>query len=108
MTEDPWNKAVRRLINNPTSKAVFAPSPAPAVGELAHMKQVCLELGAHKEDIRGQLATAIARISQLEAGLERQADNMAFVLNHGDISNFYYQKFGNELAQDRALLKGQS
>jgi hypothetical protein len=47
---------------------------------------------------------AQARIAQLKLALTRQGDNMAFVLNHMDVKN-WYDKFTTELAEDRTALK---
>jgi hypothetical protein len=47
---------------------------------------------------------AQARIAELEAALTRQGDNMAFILNHMEVKN-WYNKFTTELAEDRAALK---
>lgn len=52
--------------------------------------------GAHRR------ATAAA----LRAALERQGDNMAFVLNHMSVPKAYYEKFLRELEEDRAALTG--
>jgi hypothetical protein len=56
-------------------------------------------------------AEAAARIEALEAevarlrdGLERQGDNMAFVLNHASLPEQWDAKFTLELAEDRAAL----
>jgi hypothetical protein len=84
MTDDPWNKAVRRLTNNPESKAVFAPSPALAVGEPSWT------------EMYEWAKLAAARISQLEAGLESIAKNTCC------------DKCQEAALVARALLKGQS
>lgn len=44
------------------------------------------------------------RVAELEAALSRQADNMAFVLNHASLPDQWYEKFLNELALDRTAL----
>jgi hypothetical protein len=58
----------------------------------------------YKAGGRLDLRASQARIAQLEAALNRQGDNMAFVLNHMDVKN-WYDKFTTELAEDRAVLK---
>lgn len=50
-------------------------------------------------------ASAQARIAELEKALERQAHNMAFLLNHAPIVQHWYEKFSTELADDRAALQ---
>ena len=45
-----------------------------------------------------------AIVPELVAALERQADNMAFVLNNATISAGRYEKLHRELAEDRAIL----
>jgi hypothetical protein len=44
------------------------------------------------------------RIAELERALERQGDNMAFVINHVTIPDQWYEKFRRELDEDRAAL----
>jgi hypothetical protein len=44
------------------------------------------------------------RVAKLEAALSRQADNMAFVLNHAGLPDQWYEKFLSELALDRTTL----
>lgn len=41
---------------------------------------------------------------RLEAALQRQSDNMAFVLNHMNVPDGLYGKFTRELAEDRAAI----
>lgn len=40
----------------------------------------------------------------LREALSRQADNMAFVLNHATLTDFWYNKLSRELHKDRAAL----
>lgn len=49
------------------------------------------------------LSSANARAKAAEEGLRRQADNMAFVLNHVEL-HAWHEKFERELAEDRATL----
>ena len=51
------------------------------------------------------LDAADARVAELEAALQRQCDNMAFILNRVDLHN-WHDKFERELAEDRAALEG--
>lgn len=44
------------------------------------------------------------RIAGLEKALERQGDNMAFVINHVTIPNQWMEKFMRELDEDRTAL----
>lgn len=48
---------------------------------------------------------AEARADRLAKALGRQADNMAFLLNHAPIVQHWYEKFSTELADDRAALQ---
>ncbi len=50
------------------------------------------------------LNQAAITIRRLETALTRQTENMAFVLNHGDVRS-WYAKFSAELTEDRAALK---
>jgi hypothetical protein len=43
-------------------------------------------------------------IERLRKALERQGDNMAFVLNHHTMHDSWYEKFRHELDEDRAAL----
>ena len=45
-----------------------------------------------------------ARADRLAKALERQASNMAFVLNHANIGT-WFDKFTTELSEDRAALQ---
>jgi hypothetical protein len=56
-------------------------------------------VSAHAQMLEGK-----ERIAELEVALTRQGDNMAFVLNHMDVKN-WYDKFTTELAEDREALK---
>lgn len=49
-----------------------------------------------------------AEVEALRAALNRQCDNMAFVLNKATLPDQWYSKFSNELEQDRALLNKES
>jgi hypothetical protein len=42
--------------------------------------------------------------TKLAAALARQADNMAFVLNRVPMPDDWYEKFQNELVEDRQVL----
>lgn len=46
----------------------------------------------------------LRRLRAAEGALRRQADNMAFVLNHASLPEGWYDKFTRELAEDRAAL----
>jgi len=46
-----------------------------------------------------------AQVAQLREALTRQADNMAFVLNHFDVFGQWYIKFRTELEEDRTALE---
>ena len=45
------------------------------------------------------------RIEQLDAALRRQGDNMAFILNHATLTDFWYAKLTRELEMDRSALE---
>lgn len=51
------------------------------------------------------LTQAADEIARLRGALERQCDNMAFVLNKATLPDQWYSKFCNELEQDRAALQ---
>ena len=44
------------------------------------------------------------RVAELEAALNRQGDNMAFIVNYVSIPDSWYEKFRRELEEDRAAL----
>ena len=44
------------------------------------------------------------KIAALVEVAKRQADNMAFLLNHASMSNGLYNKFTRELEEDRAAI----
>ncbi|WP_295195092.1 hypothetical protein [uncultured Brevundimonas sp.] len=46
-----------------------------------------------------------ARADRPAKALERQADNMAFLLNHAPIVQHWYEKFSTELADNRSALQ---
>lgn len=46
-----------------------------------------------------------AENERLRAALERQSDNMAFVLNHMEVQKQWYEKFTNELSENREALE---
>lgn len=50
-------------------------------------------------------ASSQAEIERLKTALERQCDNMAFVVNHVTLHG-WYDKFKDELEEDRAALSG--
>ena len=55
-------------------------------------------------DVPSSLVTAFAeREARLVGALDRQCDNMAFVINHVNLHGFY-DKFQAELEADRATL----
>jgi hypothetical protein len=43
---------------------------------------------------------------RLENALERQTENMAFVLNRMGVPEQWHEKFETELAEDRGVLSG--
>lgn len=47
-----------------------------------------------------------AEVERLREALQRQSDNMAFVLNHFNVPAQWYDKLTSELADDRATLQG--
>jgi len=49
-------------------------------------------------------ARLIAAAPETKGALSRQADNMAFILNHMTIPDQWYEKFSRELEEDRAVL----
>lgn len=54
-----------------------------------------------------QLATLRKQLENAREAFGRQADNMAFVINHMDLPPQWYEKFTKELEEDREALKGQ-
>ena len=72
--------------------------------------------GGHPTNQEEQIEEATQRVeSQLESmgntirelleALERQCDNMAFVLSHAPMPDQWYDKFSEELVQDRGAIK---
>lgn len=57
-------------------------------------------------DLIAALKASEARVKELEEAVSRQCDNMAFVLNRVNIPPQWFRKFDDELAEDRAALKG--
>lgn len=53
---------------------------------------------------QSQLVISNDRLRAAEGALRRQADNMAFVLNHAPLPEGWYDKFTRELAEDRSAL----
>lgn len=51
------------------------------------------------------LESQARRIQQLEGGLARQTENMAFLLNYESVPDQWYRKFNEELHVDRGVLK---
>ena len=43
-------------------------------------------------------------IERLREALDRQCDNMAFVVNHVTLPDAYYEKFRREIEEDRGFL----
>jgi len=72
--------------------------------EIAHLQSQVDRLLPLVETFGSQAARQAASIAALEAALVRQADNMAFVLNHVTIPDQWQDKFMKELATDRAAL----
>jgi hypothetical protein len=72
--------------------------------DLDHPAKIWKEFEISKCDFNREEIGKNWRIAELEAALTRQGDNMAFVLNHMDVKN-WYDKFTTELAEDRAALK---
>ena len=68
--------------------------------ELGTAFAVLMELAAHK------MTEVVAENARLREALARQSDNMAFVLNNASLPDQWYAKFTDELAIDRAALKG--
>ena len=56
------------------------------------------------EYVRADLVTPPEVVEQMREALNRQGDNMAFLLNHVTLPNAWYEKFTRELKQDRAVL----
>ncbi|MEI6644080.1 MAG: hypothetical protein WCL10_18825 [Novosphingobium sp.] len=56
-------------------------------------------------ELEARATAAEAREKKLREALTRQADNMAFVLNHFDVFGQWYFKFRTELEEDRAALQ---
>lgn len=58
--------------------------------------------------IFGEAADAIEALSrdlaEARAALERQTDNMAFVLNHASLPDQWSEKFDRDLTEDRTVL----
>lgn len=59
--------------------------------------------GASLDDLEAANAALTARVEELNDALERQSDNMAFVLNHMNTEG-WFDKFTSELSEDRAVL----
>jgi hypothetical protein len=72
--------------------------------DLDHPAKIWKEFEISKCDFNREEIGKNWRIAELEAALTRQGDNMAFVLNHMDVKN-WYDKFTTELAEDRTALK---
>jgi hypothetical protein len=71
-------------------------------------KVITHALGAWRYGLKhGYLAaspvTEQAEVERLRKALQRQADNMAFILNHAELGR-WYDKFTRELSEDRAAL----
>lgn len=65
------------------------------------------QIGPSSDDlvyVADVLVQAASRLRAAEGALSRQADNMAFVLNHHPLPDQWYDKFTRELAEDRAAL----
>lgn len=58
----------------------------------------------HAKDCADKLREKDKTIEALKKALDRQADNMAFILNHVQLSDQWWHKFNNELAEDRTAL----
>lgn len=83
--------------------------PVWMVGEMTPGWQ---EHGTTAYEAADTLATLLQSLTDLtrerdeaRAALNRQADNMAFVLNHATLPDQYYSKFSHELAEDRSALR---
>ena len=50
-------------------------------------------------------AAVVAERDQLKAALERQGDNLAFVLNRVSLPEAWFEKFDRELQEDRKALE---
>ncbi len=57
------------------------------------------------KELREYLEAATKREEKLREALDRQCDNMAFVLNHFKCPNSWFHKFNNELTEDRQALQ---
>lgn len=96
MTEPSLKEKAARL-------ARFRSCPVGSVASL-YPHQINGGWSAFADDIEAVLADREALKAQLEeaeGALERQADNMAFILNHVGVPQPWYDKFSRELAVDR-------
>lgn len=59
---------------------------------------------SHDAARRNLIVTAVNSHKALKEALDRQCDNMAFILNHMAVPDPWYEKFTNELAEDRKAL----
>jgi hypothetical protein len=78
-----------------------------AIGTTHHKMADDVLAGKHDDllDIRARgFRAGQAHTDGLVAALTRQADNMALILNHFDVPAQWYDKFTQELADDRAAL----
>lgn len=69
------------------------------------MGEIRQELYSALDEAQEQITCLQERIKELESALERQADNMSFVLSHVGLPDQWFEKFGRELGEDRKALK---
>jgi hypothetical protein len=89
--------------------------PTAEIGQITGLITDALEDVDSAEELSRAIAIAAVKIQALytrpspnaervREALDRQCDNMAFLLNNAALNVTWYEKFKGELAQDRAAL----
>ena len=73
-------------------------------GQVTVLEDLCQQSYCDAMDYAAEAADLKEENARLREALRRQADNMAFVLNHATLPDLWYEKFCDELAIDRAAL----